>query len=440
MTLPRRTSLVVLAMLAVGTMAQAQSPPAPPAASAYIDERTGMGLDEAIARARDREPWLRAARADIEVARGQLQQAGLRANPTMIVERRVEPGGTDRVTSVGVEWPLELFRRGVRVRAAEREVEISQFTAADRERLLVADVRLRYGAAAAAVRDLVVADDLVAAARRQFDLLRARVDEGAAPPLERDLLDVDLRRLEAERTLAAGRADVAIVLLAQLLGMEPDQPLRLRHTLDELVAVRAAPSTSEGEAPIEARTDVREARARVALADTAVDRMRREGRIEVSVFATYMRMDAGFPQFGFDSAGALERIRGRFNYVAGGANIALPILNRNQGRVASALAERSAADHRREAVEIAARSDLVAARARDARARHTLALYESGMRALARQNLDVVRKTFDLGRATVFDLVAEQRRFLDVEQAYTAALREAWEARAALTRARGETP
>jgi outer membrane protein, heavy metal efflux system len=439
MTLPRRTSLVVLAMLAVGTLAEAQSPPPSPAASAYIDERAGMGLDEAIARARDREPWLRAARADIEVARGQLQQAGLRANPTMTVERRVEPGGTDRVTSVGVEWPLELFRRGVRVRAAEREVEVSRFTAADREQLLVADVRLRYGAAAAAVRDLVVADDLVAGARRQFDLLRARVDEGAAPPLERDLLDVDLRRLEAARTLAAGRADVAIVLLAQLLGMGADQSLRLRQTLDELVA-GAAPDAPESEAPIEPRTDVREARARVALADAVVDQRRREGRIEVSVFATYMRMDAGFPQFGFNSAGALERIRGRFNYVAGGANIALPILNRNQGRVASALAERSAADHRREAVEIAARSDLVAARARDARARHMLSLYESGMRALARQNLDVVQKTFDLGRATVFDLVAEQRRFLDVEQAYTAALREAWEARAALTRAMGETP
>ena len=62
-----------------------------------------------------------------------------------------------------------------------------------------------------------------------------------------------------------------------------------------------------------------------------------------------------------------------------------------------------------------------------------------GVRTLARQNLNVVRQTFDLGRATVFDVLTEQRRYLEIEQAYTTTLREAWEARAALKRALGET-
>jgi hypothetical protein len=35
-------------------------------------------------------------------------------------------------------------------------------------------------------------------------------------------------------------------------------------------------------------------------------------------------------------------------------------------------------------------------------------------------------------------MLAEQRRYLEVEHAYTTALREAWEARAALKRALGE--
>ena len=60
-------------------------------------------------------------------------------------------------------------------------------------------------------------------------------------------------------------------------------------------------------------------------------------------------------------------------------------------------------------------------------------------RTLARQNLDVVRQTFGLGRGTVFDVLAEQRRYLDFEQAYTAALAEAWDARASLKRALGDT-
>jgi outer membrane protein TolC len=44
-----------------------------------------------------------------------------------------------------------------------------------------------------------------------------------------------------------------------------------------------------------------------------------------------------------------------------------------------------------------------------------------------------------LGRATVFDVIAEQRRYLEFEQAYTMTLLEAWEARADLARASGET-
>ena len=40
---------------------------------------------------------------------------------------------------------------------------------------------------------------------------------------------------------------------------------------------------------------------------------------------------------------------------------------------------------------------------------------------------------------TVFDVLAERRRYLDVERAYTEALRAAYEARTALNRALGET-
>jgi outer membrane protein TolC len=106
--------------------------------------------------------------------------------------------------------------------------------------------------------------------------------------------------------------------------------------------------------------------------------------------------------------------------------------------VAAAQAERSGAEARREAAELPARAEVGAAQARDARAQRAVELYSGGMRRLARQNLDVVQQTFDLGRATVFDVLAEQRRYLEVEQAYTSALREAWEARADLKRARGE--
>ena len=60
-----------------------------------------------------------------------------------------------------------------------------------------------------------------------------------------------------------------------------------------------------------------------------------------------------------------------------------------------------------------------------------------GAQALARQNLTVVSQSYDLGRVTVFDVLAEQRRYLEVERSYTEALRAAYDARTALTRALG---
>jgi cobalt-zinc-cadmium efflux system outer membrane protein len=112
----------------------------------YVDEQTGMTLEEAISRALEREPSLRAVRAAVAVARGLRQQAALRPNPTLSFERREEPAGTDNQTTVSVEWPLDLFRKRGRVQTANRELEATQFAAADRERLLAAEVRMQYGA------------------------------------------------------------------------------------------------------------------------------------------------------------------------------------------------------------------------------------------------------------------------------------------------------
>lgn len=408
-------------------------------ASQYLND-TGITLEAAITRALDREPSLRAVRADVEVARGLRQQAALRPNPTLSVERREEPAGTDNQSTVSVDWPLDLFRKRGRVQTADRELEAAQFAASDRERVLAAEVRMQYGATVAAVRDLAVAGDLAAAVRRQFELLQARVQEGATRPLERDLLDVELRRLEIGRLLAAGRADAALVELKRLLAISPEQPLPLRDSLETLVSAEKPRESGPAAAPtsLALRPDVLEAQTRVKLAEARVEQARRDGRFDVSLFGAYMRMDAGFPQQGFGAGGQPERVRGLFHFMSGGAMVTVPLVNRNQGQVAAAQAQRSGAEARRDALDLAARAEVAAAEARDSQARRAVALYAGSARGLARRNLDVVAQTFELGGATVFDLLAEQRRYLEVEQACTNALREAWDARTALKRARGE--
>ena len=74
-----------------------------PARAQGVPAGEAVSLAEAIALAMAREPATRAARADVDVARGMRLQADLRANPTMSFERRQEPGGTDTATEIGVE-------------------------------------------------------------------------------------------------------------------------------------------------------------------------------------------------------------------------------------------------------------------------------------------------------------------------------------------------
>jgi cobalt-zinc-cadmium efflux system outer membrane protein len=408
-------------------------------ASLYVDPVNGLTLDDAIARALAQEPSLRAARSQIDVTRGLREQAGLRPNPAVSFSQQEEPSGTDNQTRVEVQWPLDLFRKTGRVGVADREIDVARHAVANRERTLAADVRLKYGEVAAAVRTLTVTGQLLAATSRQLTLIASRVEQGGAPPLDRDMLRVEVQRLEADRRIQSGAVERQLVELKRLLGMPPDAPVTVRDSLEALVRHDPPPPAGGGEpnAAID-RPDVQEAEARVRVGDAAIDRARREGRPDVSVFGMYMRMDAAFPQQAFSPTGGLEPIRSVFHYVSIGAMVTLPLLNRNQGTVAAAQAERIGAAAQLEAARLAAQSEIAAARSRDGHARQALDAYTGDTLSLARQNLDVVRQTYELGRGTLLDVLNEQRRSLDVERAYTDVLREAYDARQALKAALGE--
>ncbi|HEX6323601.1 MAG TPA: TolC family protein [Vicinamibacterales bacterium] len=421
-----RAVLIAAAVAAMSVSPlRAQTPGRPaPDVRAYLDPAAGVTVEQAVRLAIEREPSLGAARAGIDEARGMRLQAGLRPNPAASFMQQKEQGGPGAETRVELQWPLDLFRRDARVSVATHQVEAARFAVSDRERLLAAAVRLQYGAAAEAIRRLQVLTELAEATSRQHQLLTARVDEGSDRPLDRDIVTVELRRIEAEREMLAGRVEEAVYELKRLLGMPASAPLAIRDSLEELVRKDAAlPLEAEAAAP---RADILAADARAGAAGARVDLAKREGRFDASLFGAYMRMDAAFMP------------EGPSHQAAAGVMVMLPVRNRNQGAIAAAEAGREAAAADAEAVRLAAGAEVAAARAREARARRALAIYGGEALTLAARNLDVVRQIYALGRATVFDVLAEQQRYLEIERAYTAALKEAYDARQELRRALGE--
>jgi cobalt-zinc-cadmium efflux system outer membrane protein len=430
-------ALLALCILPRTAAAQGAVPPQT-ATVGFLDPANGLSLDEAITRALAQEPSLRAARTTVDIARGMQVQAGLRKNPSFSAELRGEPAGSDNQTMLSVEWPLDLFRREGRVAVADREVRTAEMSVADRERLLASEVRARFGEVLATVRDFAILEDLVAAVHRRHDLLRARVEEGASPPLDRDLVAVEARRLDADRLIQLGRAERALFELKRVLGVPPTDVLRLRETLDDVVTRESATLGSTA-ATAEQRPDVREAQSRIDMSDAKIDRATREGRVDVNLFGGYMRMDSGFPQSGLSTTGTPEPIRGLFHYLTGGATVTIPVFNRNQGEIAAARAERAGIVAAHEAARLLADTEIASARAGDQRAQEAVRVYSGDVGTLARQNFNVVQQSYELGRTTIFEVLAEQRRFLEQERAYTETLRLAYEARTALKRAIGET-
>lgn len=423
------TVLTAVLMLAAGGRAAAQTTEASPVTAItakYVDARDGVTIEALVSLSHERAPGLQAVRARVGIAEGWRRQASLRPNPTAAVERREQFGGLDTRMSIGVTVPLDLFRRGARLAVAGHAVNEATFLVDEEERVHGAMVRDGAADLLAAVRQLEVVTRIAQASRERFELLTARVDAGAAPPLERDLADVEWRRSETDVMAWQGMADRALIGLKALVGLNADTPLRLASPL-EAVAGTLAPAPGAGmTVAIAARPDVQVADEGVARATAERTRAASEGKLDLSLTGGYMRSAAG-----------VAPVRERMNEVMFGVMVDLPWRNRQQGAIAAAEAARRAAEAEAAARRLDARAEIEAARVRDEAATRVVARYRDGLLALADRNLAVVRESWQLGRGTLFDVIEEERRYLALQTDYTSALREAVDARTAVLRAWG---
>ena len=78
--------------------------------------------------------------------------------------------------------------------------------------------------------------------------------------------------MEADRLLQIGRIEAALVELKRTLGMPPTESLRLRDTLEDIVTRQLTPPPYRSVADAADRADIREAQARIAVAEAKIDR------------------------------------------------------------------------------------------------------------------------------------------------------------------------
>ena len=404
----------------------------------YFDPANGMTADQAVAYALAHNGDLLAARSEIEAARAMVTQASLRPNPSIEFERKEQLSGPDNVSMVGGMLPLELGgRRRARVLVAQKELELKERLLADRERLLAADVRAKFGAALAEMLKLGFTEDLLASTDRGFRLVAAKVREGRTPPLEENMVLVEVNRIRSVRETDEGRVEIALLDLRNMIGMKPEEPLRLRGDFDHLIEPLPALAISTDEA-LRTRPDVEAARAMEDLASAQINQARTLGRLDASLTGKFEHMDFGFPQQGISRTGQLVPVHNVTNAVSAGIRLELPVRNKNQGAIAAAVAETEAARQRREFMELTVRSEVATAFRRYERAARAMEIYRVGVREQAGSNLSVIWQTYELGSKTLLDYIAEQRRFIEIEDGYIDTMLETYLARVEILRAAAE--
>ena len=407
---------------------------APSSIAKYLDPAQGKTADELVAFALENNGELAAARKEIEAARALVKQARLKPNPSVDFSRQEQIGGRDNDTMIAGSLPLELGgRRKTRINVAIAELTIREKEVANRERLLAAEVRAKFGEALAQSLKLKLTEDLLETALDGFRLVQARVVEGRTPPLEENMTLVEVNRLRSMRETVAGKTEIVFLELRNLLGMKPEEPLRLRGDFADLLALLPTLSEATAQALTE-RPDLQGVRAIETLSKAQIEQARAAGRIDASVSAGYGRNNFSFPVNGITNTGQLRLVQDIFHSLKFGITLEIPVRNRNQGAIEAAVANSQAAAKRLEFAELTVRREVAAAFARYQSSARAMEIFRVGVRDQANANLDVVRQTYELGARNLIDYLIEQRRFIELENEFIDAQLETYLARVEILR------
>ena len=387
--------------------------------------------EEAFTRSRE----LLAARQTLAIAKGRMLQAGLRPNPTIDVEQTSDyltGRSGEGNTVVGTTQVFELGgKRSKRVAVAQLEYDRAVAEVRALERQIAAEIRSAYAQALAAARQLDIAERLIALDQELARVTEARLREGDVAPLDLNLVRVEVDRLRAQSVQSRADLEVQFVTLRTLAGFDLTEALTLAPALERppLVGMTLSAAT---EIALRERVDLQAARIAEELGDARIKLAESQRTPNLAASVRYSRSRSVFDETPIGTLNDIDHL------LTVGVSIEIPIRNRNQGEIAAAVGKKTQAKYRREFVEAIVKRDVALALNRCAAAAQSLAIYGGQVLPRAEENLRTIRAAYGFGEMPVMDVIAEQRRLVENQTQYNAALRDYYTSLAELERALGK--
>lgn len=394
-------------------------PPAPAPTTVAAPVRTGpvparLTLPQALEEAAARSPAVAAARAEVAAAEARARQAGFRSNPELSVQ--VENfGGTGQLrglrtteTTVALNQRLDLGgRRSARVRVAGAQLRVQRIRLAIAQAEVAQNVRQQFARAIAANERLTQAQDNVNWAKELARVTGILVEAGREPPLRATRARSALAQAEAALEAARAQETAARTTLGSLFGVSAPVEAIVEGPLD----------TKPTGINVDRSLDIQLADAEREQAAAELEQQLAERRLDpaVGVGVRHIRET--------DDVGLVA-----------GLSMPLRVFDRNQGNIAAARSNLTAAEARR----------VNALAGVTARGRNAIANVEAAQRRLsalsksalpeAREALRLAQFAYEQGKISLLELIDAQNSYIATQASLTEAELALAEATAELAR------
>ncbi|HVZ64167.1 MAG TPA: TolC family protein [Opitutaceae bacterium] len=387
-----------------------------------------LSLDAAVQRALAQNRELAASALGAEAARGRVEQAGLRPNPSLEAGAQTDlltGNNGARKFDLGITQAIPLGNR-LREAQAVARVGIGAATAAldDRRRLLVGEVTKLYVELLAIDEEVALRERLIKVNSRFVELARSKAKVGEISVVEVNAAALEQAKLEQERAGLAAERENRLQDLKPLLGLAPEEDIATAGDLETLTS--ALKATADGDKPTWNRPDLRVAALAIeqVVADQRLAQVEAKG--DLTVGATY-----GYDRQTFGDPDHLLGVK---------MSIPLPFRNKNQGRLRELRAERTRAQREAEALEFKVASEVASARQRVAQAQKILDGYRAAVLPLGEESERTLVAAYQQGQVPLFQVIQGQQQRLALESGALAASAAYATALAELQTATGRSP
>jgi outer membrane protein, heavy metal efflux system len=408
----RLVPMALSVLLVCPAFAEAQSAAAAAAPPLTLAELERLALES--------NPTARAARASVEAAQGRAQQASAWPNPVVgySAEEITGTRGTDPRGSYGVFVEQSILLGGkLRLNRAvfDRAIEEANARADLQQRRILTSVRTIFYQLLTTERRIEVHERLATLGSEATGVTAQLFNVGAADRPDHLESEIENRRVQLELTAARNEQFALRQQLAAVVGRTDVAHRRLAGTIDLIVPELERDATLQE--LVQRSPQMQAARAALARAQatTAVARRQTYPDLFLRGGASYNREHGEDTRKPIGWEGQIE------------AGISLPLLNRNQGGIAAARAEETAAQAEIARLELSLRAQAAAEFARYLTALRAAESFRDDIMPRAEQAYALYLARYREMAAAYPQVLVSQRTLFDMAREYLMQLETAWQ-------------